>query len=58
MASHSKKAKGAERTINIQIAVSPQEHKMLSQAATKDGRSLRQFVKWNSLKAAESQLVR
>lgn len=58
MASHTKKAKDAARTINIQIAVSPDEHKKLSRAAVKDGRSLRQFVKWNSLKAAESQLVR
>ena len=52
MASHGKTAKGAAKTICIQISVSPAEHKTLVAAANADGRSLRQFVKWNALKAA------
>ena len=54
MASHNKAAKGAARTICIQISVSPEEHKRLVDAAVMDGRSLRQFVKWNALKAAHT----
>ena len=52
MASHGKTAKGAAKTICIQIAVSPAEHKALVTAANNDGRSLRQFVKWNALRSA------
>lgn len=54
MASHKKTAKGAAKTICIQISVSPAEHKTLVDAANNDGRSLRQFVKWNALKAANA----
>lgn len=50
--SHSKTAKDAPKTVLIQIAVSLDEHKSLKNAAAADGRSLRQFVKWSSLKAS------
>ena len=56
MASHRKAAKGASRTICIQISVSPTEHKSLVTAANNDGRSLRQYVKWNALKAANYEI--
>ena len=52
MANHSKTAKGAMRTIYIQISVASAEHKALQNAAVRDGRSLRQYVKWSALKAS------
>ena len=52
MASHSKTKRGAAKTICIQIAVAPAEHKALQNAAIRDGRSLRQYVKWSALKAS------
>lgn len=52
MASHKKIARNAQKTILIQIATTPDEHAALVAAANADGRSLRQYVKWNALKAA------
>ena len=52
MSSHKKTARNARKTICIQIAVDPSEHKSLSNAAVADGRSLRQYVKWSALRAA------
>lgn len=56
MASHRKIAKNATKGILIQIEVSKDEHKCLSTAAIRDGRSLRQYVKWNALKAANYEI--
>lgn len=53
MASHRKVAKNATKTILIQIATTPEEHAALVAAANADGRSLRQFVKWNALRATK-----
>lgn len=55
MAGHRKVAMKAQRVICIQVTVTPDEHKTLQDAAVADGRSLRQFVKWNALKAASAK---
>jgi len=52
MASHRKTAKDANKTILIQIAVTPEEHETLNKAAIAEDRSLRGYVKWSALKAA------
>lgn len=56
MASHNKTARNAAKGILIQIEVSKEEHKCLTTAAVRDGRSLRQYVKWNALKAANYEI--